>query len=100
MAGGMCSTLTGRSQCADNRACAVPAATKAMTVGYGRHLLASAPAPATTKSITVGYGRHLLATAPAPGPGLTKAEFVPFGRRLLASAPAPASEPYAIQGAA
>ena len=62
-------------------------------MGYGRHLLASAPAPATTKATTVGYGRHLLAQyAPAPGPGLTKSEFLPFGRRLLASAPAPASE--------
>ena len=43
------------------------AAAKATTVGYGRHLLASAPAPAMTKATTVGYGRHLLAAmAPAP----------------------------------
>ena len=30
---------------------------------------APAPAPSTTKASTVGYGRHLLAKAPAPAPG-------------------------------
>ncbi len=82
---------------ADCLPCPCLAATRAQTVGYGRHLLASAPAPATTKSTTVGYGRRLMAMAPAyapaPGPGLTKSEFLPFGRHLLASAPAPASAP-------
>ena len=69
-----------------------PAMTKATTVGYGRHLLAAmAPAPGMTKATTVGYGRHLLA-AMAPAPGMTKATTVGYGRHLLASAPAPGSK--------
>ena len=85
------------------------AATKTTTVGYGRHLLASAPAPASTFLLSmpdisrphaVGIG---CVTMPCErlklGTNLdvvfllaaTKTTTVGYGRHLLASAPAPAS---------
>ena len=43
---------------------------------------APAPAPSTTKASTVGYGRHLLASAPAPAPGGKVLCCIPDSRQL------------------